>query len=91
MRVCGDNVHITISVGFDGAGESRVSARGRCVGADGGGGKEIFEEWKRNGGDCQGANLIPCVQSIIELFCCGKGVEIPWVAVVVAVLRIATD
>lgn len=89
--VLGIDSNETISECLDGGGKSRVSGRRAGVGACGDTGAELLEEGKGGGGDVERALGLPDVQCIVQLLRDTEYCEVPWVTVVVAILRVAAD
>lgn len=89
--VLGIDSNETISECLDGGGKSRVSGRRAGVGACGDTGAELLEEGKGGGGDVERALGLPDVQCIVQLLRDTEYCEVPWITVVVAILRVAAD
>lgn len=62
---------------MDGGGEGGVGGGGGGVGAGLDGGREIAEKEQGGASDCEGAELVPLVEGIVELFRRGGCVDIP--------------
>jgi hypothetical protein len=91
--VLGGDVQEAVGVGGDGGEDGLEVGRGGGgrVGACGEGGQEVFEEGQGERGDGEGAGGLPDVDGVVELLGRGEVGEVPRVAVVVDVFRVAAD
>ena len=86
-----DDAHVAVCVGLDGVDEGREGGAAGGVGADGGGAVDVLEEGERGARDGDGTELLPLVDSVVELLGSGERGEEPGVAVVVDILGIAAS
>jgi len=89
--VFGDDLDETIGEGLDGGGEGGVGGRVRGICAWGDAGDELSEERLGDGGDGDGASLVPREEGKVELLSSSEGGQIPGVTTLVRVLLVTTS